>query len=148
MAVTNDQPQHMTALQQANAVRLARAQLCKDVSSGKLPLASALHHPAAQTMPLAHLLAALPWRSNRRPGTARGRRYNREAEKLLDQCGIGVTKVVGTLTARQRRMLNAAWRERRVDLPAWQAQRQARAEARLQVLGTPQPFGVLTDLQS
>ncbi|MBW3608108.1 MAG: hypothetical protein KY463_07090 [Actinobacteria bacterium] len=90
-------PQHMQALQRANQVRLARAELKRNVGLGALPVAEViLACPwEAASMTIAELLA-----SQRRWGTTR-------ASKFLADIGLPESKTVGSMTERQRGVLAA-----------------------------------------
>ncbi len=90
-------PQHMRALQRANKVRLARADLKRRIAEGHIQVGDViLACPwEAASMTIAELLL-----SQRRWGDARCR-------KFLSQIGISETKIVGALTDRQRRALAA-----------------------------------------
>ncbi len=94
-------PQYMRALERANKVRLARAELKRRVATGELQAAEViLECPwEAHSMMVADLLT-----SQRRWGESRCR-------KLLVQLQMPETKTVGSLTDRQRRTLAAACRE-------------------------------------
>ena len=88
-------PQHMRALEIANQVRLARADLKRRVAVGELRAADiVLSCPSeAETMPIMDLLL-----SQRRWGLSRCR-------KLLTLMQIAETKRIGKMTDRQRRTL-------------------------------------------
>lgn len=90
-------PQHMQALQHANKVRLARAELKRKIGSGTLTVAEViLTCPwEAASMTIAELLT-----SQRRWGTTR-------ASKFLAGIGMPETKTVGSMTDRQRGLLAA-----------------------------------------
>jgi hypothetical protein len=90
-------PQHMQALQRANQVRLARADLKRRVATGDLNAADViLTSPwEAQSMEVADLLL-----SQRRWGHTRVRRF-------LAQIPMSETKTIGSMTERQRRTLGA-----------------------------------------
>ncbi|CAB4879177.1 unannotated protein [freshwater metagenome] len=85
-------PQHLQALERANAVRLARAALKRAITSGELRVGQVvLECPwEAESMTVADLLA-----SQRRWGATRVRRF-------LQAIPMSETKTVGTLTDRQR----------------------------------------------
>jgi hypothetical protein len=106
------EPQHLRALEHANRVRLARAELKRRVASGDVRVANVvLECPwEAQSMELSELLM-----SQKRWGRERCRR-------LLLALGIPENKQVGTLTERQRvalaAMLQAAPSERRAQAAA------------------------------
>jgi hypothetical protein len=88
-------PQHLKALEQANRVRLARAELKRQVAAGDTTANEVvLECPwEASSMELSDLLM-----SQRRWGRARCRR-------LLLSLGLPENKHIGTLTPRQRRAL-------------------------------------------
>lgn len=90
-------PQHMQALQRANEVRLARAELKRKIGLGALPVAEViLTCPwEAASMTIGELLT-----SQRRWGTTR-------ASKFLAGIGMPETKTVGSMTERQRSLLAA-----------------------------------------
>src|SRR5919107_809583 len=101
-ATSDAAPQHLRALEQANRVRLARAELKRRVSDQTTTVADVvLSCPwEAESMALSDLLM-----SQRRWGRARCRR-------VLLSLGLPENKQVGTLTDRQRRALASALRER------------------------------------
>ena len=88
-------PQHMRALQQANRVRLARAELKRQVTDGETSVAHVvLECPwEAESMAIADLLM-----SQHRWGRTRCRRF-------LASIPMSETKTVGSMTERQRRAL-------------------------------------------
>lgn len=90
-------PQYMRALERANQVRLARAELKRRVAAGEIEAAEViLRCPAeAQSMAVAELLM-----SQRRWGQTRVR-------KFLAQIQMSENKTVGSMTERQRRTLAA-----------------------------------------
>jgi hypothetical protein len=90
-------PQHLRALERANRVRLARAELKKRVATLETSAAEVvLDSPwEAESMELSDLLM-----SQRRWGRARCRR-------LLLSLGLPENKQIGTLTVRQRTQLAA-----------------------------------------
>jgi hypothetical protein len=92
-----DEPQHLRALEHANRVRLARAELKRRIASGHVRVPDVvLEGPwEAQSMELSELLM-----SQKRWGRERCRR-------LLLALGIPENKQVGTLTERQRVVLAA-----------------------------------------
>ena len=91
------QEQHLRALEYANRVRLARAQMKRAIAAGELPAAEVvLHCPwEAQSMSISDLLM-----SQKRWGRTRCRR-------LLLSLGVPENKQVGTLTQRQSLALAA-----------------------------------------
>jgi hypothetical protein len=101
------EPQHLRALEHANRVRLARAELKRCIASGNVSVPDVvLESPwEAQSMELSELLM-----SQKRWGRERCRR-------LLLALGIPENKQIGTLTERQRvalaAMLAAAPADRR-----------------------------------
>jgi len=90
-------PQHLRALERANAVRIARAELKRRVAFGDLDAADVvLSCPwQAHSMPVGELLV-----SQRRWGSSRAR-------KLLALLPISETKSMGSMTDRQRHALAA-----------------------------------------
>jgi len=90
-------PQHMQALAQANRVRLARAELKRQVAEGELSVADVvLDCPwEAESMSISDLLM-----SQHRWGRTRCRRF-------LTAIPLPETKRVGSLTDRQRRAVAA-----------------------------------------
>jgi hypothetical protein len=89
-------PQHMQALQQANAVRLARADLKRRVADGDLSAADVvLESPwEARSMTIADLLT-----SQCRWGSTRCRRF-------LQSVPMSEQKTIGSMTERQRHALS------------------------------------------
>ena len=85
-------PQHMRALEHANRVRLARAELKRQVAQGELTAANVvLTCPwEADSMPIADLLM-----SQHRWGRTRCHRF-------LGSLRISETKTIGSMTERQR----------------------------------------------
>jgi hypothetical protein len=90
-------PQHMQALEKANVVRLARAELKRSVQDGTTTVGEVvLKCPwEAASMTIAELLL-----SQRRWGATR-------CSKFLTGIGMSETKTVGSMTDRQRRALAA-----------------------------------------
>ena len=88
-------PQHLRALNRANEVRLARAELKRRIATGEITAGEViLESPwEARSMAVADLLM-----SQRRWGHQRCR-------KVLGQIPVSETKTVGTLTERQRQAL-------------------------------------------
>jgi hypothetical protein len=84
--------QRLRALEQANEVRTARAQLKKQLASGRLELVQILADPPAcvRTARMRDVLLRVP-----RVGSAR-------AGRILARGGIAPSKTVGGLTDRQR----------------------------------------------
>jgi hypothetical protein len=85
-------PQHMQALQRANRVRLARAELKRQIAVGELTAADVVRSNSweIQTMAVAELLM-----SQRRWGHTRARRF-------LAGIPMAETKTIGSMTIRQR----------------------------------------------
>ena len=90
--MTSPAPQHLRALERANAVRLARAELKRRIAAGDLTVAEVvLACPwEAESMTIADLLL-----SQRRWGHTRCRRF-------LQSIPLSETKTVGSMTERQR----------------------------------------------
>lgn len=90
-------PQHMRALERANKVRLARAELKRGVAIGEIDVAEVILDCRweAQSMAVGDLLM-----SQRRWGQTRCR-------KFLAQIPMSEKKTIGSLTDRQRRTLAA-----------------------------------------
>ena len=88
-------PQHMRALERANEVRLARAQLKRQIALGDIDVAEVLVSCPweAQSMAVADLLM-----SQRRWGQTRCR-------KCLAQVPVSEKKTIGSMTDRQRQTL-------------------------------------------
>jgi hypothetical protein len=92
-ARTSPGPQHLQALQRANAVRLARADLKRRVAEGEISAAEVILSAPweADSMTVSDLLT-----SQRRWGNTRCR-------KFLQCIPMSETKTIGSLTDRQRR---------------------------------------------
>ena len=90
-------PQHLRALERANAVRLARADLKRRVASGDTTASAVILDAPweADSMMIGDLLT-----SQRRWGTTRSRR-------LLQTAAVPESKTIGAMTERQRRLLAA-----------------------------------------
>ena len=101
-------PQHMRALQQANRVRLARAELKRQVTDGEISVADVvLECPwEAESMAIADLLM-----SQHRWGRTRCRRF-------LSSIPMSETKTIGSMTERQCRALAARLRGDQADITA------------------------------
>ena len=101
-ATSDAAPQHLRALEQANRVRLARADLKRRIATQTTTVADVvLECPwEAESMALSDLLM-----SQRRWGRARCRR-------VLLTLGLPENKQIGTLTERQRRALASTLKER------------------------------------
>lgn len=93
-------PQHMRALAQANRVRLARAELKRQVTDGEVTVQEVVLSCAweAASMTIADLLM-----SQHRWGRTRCRRF-------LASIPMSETKTIGSMTDRQRRALAARLR--------------------------------------
>lgn len=89
-------PQHMQALERANLVRLARAELKRAIARGDVEAADVVRNCPWETesMTIAELLT-----SQRRWGRTRAR-------KFLLPLSMNENKRLGTLTPRQRRLLS------------------------------------------
>lgn len=93
-------PQHMRALAQANRVRLARAELKRQVTDGEVTVEEVVLSCAweAESMTIADLLM-----SQHRWGRTRCRRF-------LASIPMSETKTIGSMTDRQRQALAARLR--------------------------------------
>jgi hypothetical protein len=100
-------PQYMRALEQANKVRLARAELKRKIAVGEVDVAQViLDCPwEAESMAVADLLM-----SQRRWGQTRCR-------KFLSQIPMSEKKTLGSMTDRQRQVLVARLSGETVDDP-------------------------------
>jgi hypothetical protein len=94
-APTRTEPQRLRALEQANAIRLARAELKRRIALGDVSAAEIILEcpDAARKWTVSELLMA-----QRRWGSTRCR-------KFLERNGVSEIKAIGTLTDRQRQML-------------------------------------------
>ena len=92
------EPQHMRALARANEVRLARAQMKREIASGGRSVLDVVRECPweAESMTVGELL-----RSQRRWGRARSR-------KLINSVGLTENKQLGSFTQRQRDLLVVA----------------------------------------
>ena len=95
--IASARPQNMRALARANEVRLARAELKRQVAFGRIDVAEVIVDCPweAQSMAVADLLM-----SQRRWGQTR-------CHRLLAQLPISERKTVGSMTDRQRHVLAA-----------------------------------------
>ena len=86
-------PQHLQALERANAVRLARAELKRRIAAGEISAAEVIMCSPweAESMTVADLLT-----SQRRWGQTRCRRF-------LQAIPMSESKTIGSMTDRQRR---------------------------------------------
>ncbi len=102
IASPGEAPQHMRALERANRVRLARAELKRAVGRGDLDAAEVVRDCPWETesMTISELLT-----SQRRWGRTRAR-------KFLLPLSLNENKQLGTLTERQRAILAAELAER------------------------------------
>jgi hypothetical protein len=92
--------QRMEALQRANAIRTRRAQLKRDLKSGRASIHQLLLDPPewVETAKVFDMLLAVP-------------KYGRvKANKILQQCRISPSKTIGGLSERQRTELVAMLR--------------------------------------
>jgi hypothetical protein len=96
MATSVEAPQHMRALERANTVRLARAELKRAIGRGDLEASDVVRECPWETesMTISELLT-----SQRRWGRTRAR-------KFLLPLSLNENKQLGTLTSRQRRLLS------------------------------------------
>ena len=94
--------QRMEALQRANDVRSARAQLKRDLKAGRQPIHELLLEPPdyLETAKVFDLLLAVP-------------KYGRvKVNKILSQCRVSPSKTIGGLSQRQRGELVELMRRR------------------------------------
>lgn len=105
-AVSATAPQHLHALARANEIRLARASTKRAIAAGELSVAQVLTELPAEVerMEIGELVSC-----QRRWGGQRTRR-------LLSTVPVVETKLVGTLTERQRRAIADALTSLRGDL--------------------------------
>src|SRR5205823_12839891 len=92
--------QRMEALQRANEIRTSRAQLKRDLKSGRASIHGLLLDPPewVETAKVFDMLLAVP-------------KYGRvKANKILQQCRISPSKTIGGLSERQRTELVAMLR--------------------------------------
>lgn len=103
-AQTPSEPQRLRALEHANAVRLARAELKRRIAVGDVSAAEVILAcpESVQRWSVGELLT-----SQRRWGSQRCR-------KFLERNGISEIKLLGSLTERQRRLLAAQLRDARL----------------------------------
>lgn len=96
-ASSAEAPQHMRALERANLVRLARAELKRAIARGDMAASEVVRECPWETesMTISELLT-----SQRRWGRTRAR-------KFLMPLSLNENKQLGTLTSRQRRLLSA-----------------------------------------
>lgn len=94
------EPQRLRALEHANAIRLARAELKRRIAVGEISAADVILEcpEAARRWTVAELLL-----SQRRWGSTRCR-------KFLERNGVSEIKPIGALTERQRKLLAAQLR--------------------------------------
>jgi hypothetical protein len=101
-ATATNAPQHMRALERANVVRLARAELKRQI--------------AAQETTVAEVVVTRPWQAERMPVSElliSQKRWGRaRAHRLLQSIGLSENKAMGTLTDRQRVVLAAVLQRR------------------------------------
>ena len=97
IASSVEAPQHMRALERANLVRLARAELKRAIARGEADASEVVRECPWETesMTIAELLT-----SQRRWGRTRAR-------KFLLPLSLNENKQLGTLTSRQRQLLSA-----------------------------------------
>jgi hypothetical protein len=105
-ALTHPEPQRLRALEHANAIRLARADLKRRIANGEVSAADVILGcpDAAQRWTVAELLMA-----QRRWGVTRCR-------KFLEHNSISEIKPIGSLTERQRQLLASQLGSRGVPL--------------------------------
>ncbi len=102
MAPERSLNQRMDALEKANQIRIKRAQLKRDLKSGRLSIHSLLLDPPeyVETAKVFDMLLAVP-------------KYGRvKVNKILTNCRISPSKTIGGLSQRQRTELVALMRRR------------------------------------
>lgn len=95
MAPARSRDQRMEALRRANEVRSKRAQLKKDLKSGRASITTIISEPPdfVMTAKVFDILMAVP-------------KYGKvKATRFLNQCRISQGKTIGGLSDRQRREL-------------------------------------------
>jgi S13-like protein len=97
-AAAGNVPQHMLALRNANTVRLAAAQLLREVRSGHTPITEAVFDERAQPLRVGALLKAQVWWGDVKVG------------KVCKLVGCSPGRRVRDLTPRQVRALEEALR--------------------------------------
>lgn len=104
IASSVEAPQHMRALERANLVRLARAELKRAIARGDVDASEIVRECPWETesMTISELLT-----SQRRWGRTRAR-------KFLLPLSLSENKQLGTLTSRQRRLLSTELASRAV----------------------------------
>jgi hypothetical protein len=104
IASSVEAPQHMRALERANLVRLARAELKRAIARGDMDASEVVRECPWETesMTISELLT-----SQRRWGRTRAR-------KFLLPLSLSENKQLGTLTSRQRRLLSTELASRAV----------------------------------
>ncbi|MDX6625649.1 MAG: hypothetical protein QOE56_638 [Solirubrobacterales bacterium] len=105
---TVEAPQHMQALERANRVRLARAELKRAIARGDMNASEVVRECPWETesMTISELLT-----SQRRWGRTRAR-------KFLMPLSLNENKQLGTLTSRQRLLLSAELAQRSTERAA------------------------------
>jgi hypothetical protein len=99
-------PQHMSALERANKVRLARSAVKHALRDGSMSVEEALVHPAVRTMTLGFLLQAQwGW------GYARVRRMLGRLRFYVPPVVVSELRSVGDLTDRERVAIVQACKE-------------------------------------
>ena len=95
-------PQHMVALAEANRVRFARAQLCRDLNAGRKKFIPLILDPPeyAENMKVMQLLKA------------RRRVARLTALRIMRTMNMHEHRTLGSLTERQRRQLAAYLRSK------------------------------------
>lgn len=96
-----NQPPNMIALEEANRIRFARADLKRDLRARRVTLVEALDHPDVGSMPVCALLCA-----QYRWGLRRAKKALADAGTLAGSFRpISEMKQIGSLTDRQKRAL-------------------------------------------
>jgi hypothetical protein len=102
-ATTTNGRQNMRALEHANRIRLARAELKRRIATGDIEVAAVLVDPSEEVagMEISELLT-----SQKRWGATR-------CSKFMDSVGLQETKTIRSLTERQRLAVAAVLESRR-----------------------------------
>jgi hypothetical protein len=103
---SNDQ--RMAALNKANRVRMARADVLRRLRAGVLPLEDALVHEFVATMQVYDFLRCVPYTNH--SNSDKPRRDTAFARRALRATGCDPCRRVGDLTDRQRTVLTGMWR--------------------------------------
>jgi hypothetical protein len=93
MSATMGEPQHLAALEKANAIRLQRAAIRQAIRTGEISIEEAIDHPACRTMDVWEVILPLPrWGKTR-------------AGKFFNAIAVNRHRKCGDLTARQKKLI-------------------------------------------